>query len=126
MTEDDFRRIIREEFDRVARQHEADARTPWEPPRDGTTEALLAWVRFAPLGTTGTAKELLPAFLATDPAHAEWTPISFGMGLSKIRDRIVSGRFLLRTRDRKGRSIFTVEVFPLAAPGRSAPLCGMA
>lgn len=114
MTEDDTRRLIAEAFDRhVAEHHAAELRGPWSPPPcDGTTEAMLAWVSFAPLGTTGTAKELLPAFLATDPAHAEWTPISFGMALSSIRDRIVSGRCLVRSRDRKGLSVFTVTAFP--------------
>jgi hypothetical protein len=115
MTEDDFRRIIREEFDRVAKQHEAEARAPWSPPPpDPKAEAPLAWVASAPLGTTGTAKDLLPVFLASDvaPPGVAWTPVSFGMALSRIRDRITHGRCLTRELTRKGLSVFTVRAFP--------------
>jgi hypothetical protein len=78
---------------------------------------VAAWAASLPPGTTGTAAELLPAFLAWGaPSHtrysAPWTPIALGLSLAKLRDLVANGRYLRRSRTRAGVNVWTVEAVP--------------
>ncbi len=74
---------------------------------------VAAWVASAPLGTTGTSAELLPAFLASSPTTitcygVAWSAGSLGASLARLRDLHVAGRKLTRAINRKGVSIWSV------------------
>jgi hypothetical protein len=82
------------------------------------------WVRAAPLGTAGTASELLPLFLASGvPAltayGVPWSRGSFGVALCKLRGRIVGGRVLTRRLNRAGTALYSIDA---AAPPPALPV----
>lgn len=75
------------------------------------------WLAAAPLGTHGTASDLLPLFLASGvPAlttyGARWSRSSLGIALCKLRGRIVGGRILTRRLNRMGTALYSIDAVP--------------
>lgn len=118
---DVLRQVLREELapllahlDGAART--SDGRTPWSVHLD-------QWLAAQPVGLTGSAADLLPGFLASDPPPppngTTWTPVTFGRVLGHIQGAHLDGRVLRRRADRKGVYVYTVEAVP--APVVDAP-----
>lgn len=97
MNETDVRRIVRVEIrrllDMASREPEGgqgEEGAAW--PHRSEPDAVEAWVRSLQAGDGGTARDLLPRFLAETVDPGTWTVRQFGMALCRLRGGLLDRR----------------------------------
>lgn len=108
MTENDVRRIVRSELNRILVNAGAMSA---QPPASEEPGPIELWVRTLPPGTSGTPTGLLGPFHAAT-GLVELNAIRLGRGLAQLAGRLVS-----KSRTRSGRSLYTVLPWPLGGTG---------